>query len=137
MNMPGVRSIILITLAVVICQAYAAPPGGTVVHCNFPSNQGFDVYLNDIHSNTTARFSDGLAMNYNAVWSSDGKNLAFTSERDGNLELYSSRLDSFQPKRLTFGVALDDRASIWTDLIVFASTRQQPASRWTQAWTAV
>ena len=47
------------------------------------------------------------------TWSPDGKQIAITSRRDGNNEIYSMNADGSQPKRLTNNLN-DDFAPAWS-----------------------
>lgn len=62
---------------------------------------------------------------YHPAWSSDGQRLVFTSDREGNAELYSLELSSNELRRLTFNVGQDDHAKFSPDgdFIAFESTR--------------
>lgn len=62
---------------------------------------------------------------YHPTWSPNGARVAFTSERDGNAELYTAELQTGELRRLTFDAGQDDRASYSPDrdFIAFESTR--------------
>src|SRR5713226_5830560 len=57
------------------------------------------------------------------IWSPDGKQVAFTSNRDGNLEVYVMHNDGSQQTRLTFDSAVD-AATGWQPLVATAITLQ-------------
>jgi Tol biopolymer transport system component len=99
--------------------------------------RGWDVYILDVKSRQSRRLTDHPALDYNAAFAPDGKRIAFVSERDGNLELYSVGLDGTGLARLTNDFALDDHPAFSPDgkHIAFVSTRQ-PAKTG-QAWNAV
>jgi Tol biopolymer transport system component len=65
------------------------------------------------------------SLDYNPVWSADGKWIAFTSERGGSADLYRMRPDGTGVERLTDDPAFDDQASFSPDgsQIVFVTTR--------------
>ena len=42
------------------------------------------------------------------TWSPDGLHIAFVSDRDGNLELYTMNVDGGEQTRLTFNGEVDD-----------------------------
>ena len=77
------------------------------------------------------------ALDFNAAFSPDGRQIAFVSERDGNMEIYVVGVDGSGLKRLTDNFALDDHPT-WSpngQRIAFVSTRQSaPAG---QAWNGI
>ncbi len=80
------------------------------------------------------RITRDSANEYNLAFSPDGSRLAFVSERDGNVELYSSDIQGSHVQRLTHDVAMDDHPS-WSpdgNQIAFSSTRQanEPGQSW-------
>ena len=58
-------------------------------------------------------------------WSPDGKRLAFTSNRDGNLEIYTIEPDGQKPRNETQNPAIDNFPS-WTKdgRLAFVSSRE-------------
>src|SRR5262249_33213615 len=64
-------------------------------------------------------------MDYDPVWSPDGKSIAFTSERDGSADLYRVKADGTELERLTDDPAYDDQAAFSPDgeRLVFVSSR--------------
>ncbi|PKO23699.1 MAG: hypothetical protein CVU38_02680 [Chloroflexi bacterium HGW-Chloroflexi-1] len=70
----------------------------------------------------------GSSYDYCPAWSSDGTKLAFTSNRDGNWEIYTVRLADGLVTRLTFDAAADEGPNwSWaTGQIVFQSDRFGP-----------
>src|SRR5262249_48676609 len=78
------------------------------------------------------------ALDYNAALSPDGKQVAFVSERDGNMELYLIGRDGAGLRRLTEEFALDDHPAWSPDSkrLAFVSTRE-PADKPGRAWNAV
>ena len=62
---------------------------------------------------------------YNPAWSRDGQWIVFTSERDGQSEIYRVRPDGTALERLTNHPSYDDQAALSPDgnQIVFVSTR--------------
>jgi TolB protein len=51
--------------------------------------------------------------NYNPTWSPDGKYIAFSSNRDGNSEIYAISIDGLNEQRLTNNSTYDC-CPIWT-----------------------
>ncbi|MEM7482117.1 MAG: hypothetical protein AAF481_13155 [Acidobacteriota bacterium] len=73
--------------------------------------------------------------NYKPAWSPDGRRLAFESNRDGNLEIYTMNADGSNPRRVTRHAATDAGPS-WSpdgERIFFYSNRsseENPDGRW-------
>lgn len=100
-------------------------PRETIVYTTLrPANQ--DVYLVDPAEKGPRRMTDHLGLDYNPAFSPDGEWLVFTSDRDGNTDLYALNLEREGGLvRLTRHRAMDDAADISGDgdEIVFVSTR--------------
>ena len=65
------------------------------------------------------------AADLNFTWSSDGEKIAFTSDRDGNSEIYIMNADGSNQERLT-GNSASDRTPVWSsdgEKIAFTSCR--------------
>ena len=64
-------------------------------------------------------------MDYWPVWSPDGKRIAFTSNRDGNYEIYVMNADGSGPKNLTNHKGWDNFATWSPDgkRLAFVSNR--------------
>lgn len=65
-------------------------------------------------------------------WSPDGSTIAFTSDRDGNFEIYSMSVDGSNPVRVTDDPE-DDQEPAWLSdgsRIVFCSFRTGPGDIW-------
>src|SRR5205823_753856 len=73
-----------------------------------------------------------------AAVSPSGQRVAWVSERDGNLEIYSMNADGSDPRRLTNDFALDDHPAWSPDgkRLVFTSTRQA-SGKPGQGWNAL
>jgi TolB protein len=74
------------------------------------------------------------AMDYDAVWSPDGKSVIFTSDREGSADLFRVALNGSELERLTDSPAYDDQAAFSPDgkQLVFISTRD---SGFSNVWT--
>jgi len=86
----------------------------------------WDIYLYEQPGAAPRRLTDHPALDYNAVFSPDGRWVVFTSERSGSPDLYALSLDTGEePVRLTSQAAMDDAASFSPDgrRIAFVSTR--------------
>ena len=112
-------------------------PSGTIAFSSL-APRGWDLYVSDVQTQKSRRLTDHPALDYNAAFSPDGQGIAFVSERDGNLELYSIRSDGSDLRRLTDNFALDDHPAFSPDgqHLAFVSTRQ-PAAVPGQAWNAI
>src|SRR5262245_35728191 len=75
-------------------------PAGTIASASL-APRGWDLYITDLQTRQTRRLTDHPALDYNAAFSPDGKRIAFVSQRDGNMELYTVGLDGTGLKRLT------------------------------------
>lgn len=118
-------------------EAASARPTGTIFFSSM-APRGWDLYAADTQTRENRRLTDHPALDYNAVFSSQGGRFAFVSEREGNPELYSVHSDGTGLKRLTTGMALDDHPAWSPDgsQIAFVSTRR-PAETAGLAWTAI
>jgi TolB protein len=71
------------------------------------------------------RLTNHPAVDYWPVWSPDGKRIAFTSNRDGNYEIYVMNADGSAPRNVTQNPAQDNYAT-WSPAgkrIAFISNR--------------
>src|SRR5579862_4721845 len=82
------------------------------------------LYVSNADGSRESALTKG-SLDYNPVWSADGKWIAFTSERGGSADLYRMRADGTGVERLTGDPAFDDQASFSPDgsQIVFVTTR--------------
>ena len=64
-------------------------------------------------------------IDYDPVWSPDGRSIVFTSDRDGSADLYRAAPDGSGLERLTDSPAYDDQAAFSPDSarLVFVSSR--------------
>ncbi len=115
----------------------AGVPAGTIAFASL-GPRGWDLYVTEVRTLQSRCLTDHPALDYNAAFSPDGKQVAFVSERDGNLELYAIGADGSGLQRLTDEFALDDHPAWSPDgkQLAFVSTRQ-PAAAPGQAWNAI
>jgi TolB protein len=86
----------------------------------------WDIYLFAEPGGEPRRLTDDPALDYNAVFSPDGRWIVFTSERAGSADLYALDLEADHPAvRLTSHHAMDDAAAFSPDgkQLAFVSTR--------------
>ncbi|MFN0200226.1 MAG: M20/M25/M40 family metallo-hydrolase, partial [Bacteroidia bacterium] len=67
----------------------------------------FDIYIADLQGNITKKLTDSPGYDAEAVVSPDGKKIAFTSTRSGDLELWTMNIDGTNLKQITFGLGYD------------------------------
>jgi hypothetical protein len=68
----------------------------------------------------------GLNQSVNPTWSPDGQRIAFETNREGNFEIYSVRVDGTDLRNLTRAPQGDDRMPAWhKDMIAFISNRDR------------
>jgi len=87
--------------------------------------EGWDIYLSRDSGESFERFTDGDELEYNAVFSPDGKWLVYTAETDGTPRLYARLTDgSGEAQLLINGHELTDQAAFSPDgsWLVFASS---------------
>lgn len=77
-------------------------PAGTIAFASL-APRGWDLYVADVHSLESRRLTDHPALDYNALYSPDGKQIAFVSERDGSKNLYLMNSDGSGLRQLTRG----------------------------------
>src|SRR5262245_64384846 len=97
-----------------------------------PAN--WDIYLFDGSGSGPRRLTDDPALDYNPVFSPDGRWVVFCSERRGNPDLYALDLkNGGQPRLLTDNDSMEDAPSFSPDgkRIVFVSTRDGNADIFT------
>jgi Tol biopolymer transport system component len=107
-------------------QRPAEPLVETIVHTTLrPPN--WDLYLFEKPGGPPRRLTDDPALDYNAVFSPDGRWIVFTSEREGGADLWALDLQgSGASARLTRHHAMDDAAAFSPDgrRLAFVSTRE-------------
>jgi Tol biopolymer transport system component len=67
-------------------------PFGTIAFSSLAA-RGWDLYTTEIETHRTRRLTEHPVLDYNATFSSDGRRIAFASERDGNLDIYTMNAD--------------------------------------------
>ena len=60
-----------------------------------------DIYKVDAKGGEAIRLTSRTAYDYNAIWSPDGKTVAFASDRNGNFDIYTMSAEGGTPTRIT------------------------------------
>lgn len=87
--------------------------------------RSFDIYIADLKGNITKQLTDSEGYDAEATVSPDGKKIVFTSDRSGDLELWTMDIDGSNQKQITFGLGYDGGAFFSPDSkrLVFRSSR--------------
>jgi Tol biopolymer transport system component len=104
------------------CPAPPKPIEGKYLWAIYPE---FDIYIADLNGNITKQLTNSPGYDAEAVVSPDGKKIAFTSIRSGDLELYTMDIDGSNLKQITSGLGYDGGCFFSHDSkkLVFRSSR--------------
>ena len=104
----------------------AISPDGKTIVFTFKG----DLYKVSSAGGTAMPITTHTANDYMPVWSHDGKQIAFASDRYGNYDIYVISADGGEAKRLTFHSANETPYSFTADDkdIIFGAARQDAAS---------
>jgi len=94
-------------------------PGSCFPECRY------EIYVMNADGTDQRRLTEDAANDFHPIWSPDGAQIAFVSDRDGNNEIYVMDADGGNPRRLTDEPAADMRP-FWSPdgtQIVFNSER--------------
>lgn len=85
----------------------------------------FEIYMTDLKGNIVKQLTDSPGYDAEAVVSPDGKKIAFTSIRSGDLEIYTMDIDGSNVKQVTSGLGYDGGCFFSHDSkkLVFRSSR--------------
>ncbi|MDE5423240.1 S41 family peptidase [Ancylomarina sp. DW003] len=72
-------------------------PDGKTIAFNYMG----DIYKVSADGGEAIRLTSNPAYDYNAIWSPDGKQIAFASDRKGNFDIYTMSSEGGTPKRIT------------------------------------
>jgi len=86
-----------------------APPAGSPSY-DWSFDPAFDIFQADPDGTNLVRLTDAPGYDAEGTYSPSGKQIVFTSERDGDLELYVMNADGTGPKRLTHAKGYDGGA---------------------------
>jgi Tol biopolymer transport system component len=92
-----------------------SPDGSRVAFAKGPTSASdLDIWLLDLARGTTARFTFGPARNLSPIWSPDGKEIVFSSNREGVYNLYRKPADGSKTEQLLLRTNDDKRAFSWS-----------------------
>ena len=75
---------------------------------------GDDIYVSDSDGHNAVNITNHPAEDFDPAWSPDGTKIVFTSERDGNREIYVMNDDGSAPTRLTNDTSALDFSPAWS-----------------------
>jgi tricorn protease len=104
----------------------AISPDGKTIAFTFKG----DIYKVSSSGGTATPLTTHTANDYSPVWSHDGKQIAFASDRYGNYDIYVISADGGEAKRLTFHSANETPYTFSADdkSIIFGAARQDAAA---------
>jgi TolB protein len=87
----------------------------------------YDIYVADLDGNIVRKLTDSPGYDAEAVVSPKGDKIVFTSDRSGDLELWTMNIDGTDQKQITFELGYDGGAFFSPDgtKLVFRSSRPQ------------
>lgn len=91
----------------------------------WPVYASFDIYVADLRGNITRRLTDHPGYDAEATVSPDGQMIVFTSDRSGDLELWTMNIDGSDLRQVTDGLGYDGGAFFSPDgrRLVFRASR--------------
>ena len=104
------------------CPAPPKPHDGKYLWAVYPE---FEIYMADLNGKIVKQLTNSPGYDAEAVVSPDGKKIAFTSIRSGDLELWTMDIDGTNLKQITFGLGYDGGSFFSHDSkkLVFRSSR--------------
>jgi Tol biopolymer transport system component len=104
------------------CPAPPKPHDGKYLWAVYPE---FDIYVADLDGKIVKQLTNSPGYDAEAVVSPDGKKIAFTSTRSGDLELWTMDIDGTNLKQITNGLGYDGGSFFSHDSkkLVFRSSR--------------
>lgn len=95
----------------------------------WPIFDTYDIFVADLNGNITRQLTDAPGYDAEAVLSPKGDKILFTSDRSGDLELWTMNLDGTDQKQITFDLGYDGGAFFSPDgsKIVFRASRPKTA----------
>ena len=104
-----------------------APPPADSKKYLWPVYADFDIFVADPKGNIVKQLTNTTGYDAEATVSPDGKKIVFTSDRTGDLELWTMNIDGSDQKQITFGLGYDGGAFFSPDSksLVFRASRPQ------------
>jgi len=104
------------------CPAPPKPRDGKYLWAVYPE---FDIFMADLNGKIVKQLTNSPGYDAEAVVSPDGKKIAFTSTRSGDLELWTMDIDGTHLKQITNGLGYDGGSFFSHDSkkLVFRSSR--------------
>jgi serine/threonine protein kinase len=78
------------------------------------ATHNFDLWIYDLVRNLRSRFTFDPANDETGIWSPDGSQIVFRSQRPGNFNLYRKMADGAGPEELLYADALNKTATSWS-----------------------
>ncbi len=87
----------------------------------------YDIFVSDLKGNITGQLTNTPGYDTEATISPKGDMIVFTSDRSGDLELWTMKIDGTEQKQITFGLGYDGGAFFSPDgnKLVFRASRPQ------------
>lgn len=87
----------------------------------------YDIFVSDLKGNITKQLTSSPGYDAEATISPKGDKIVFTSDRSGDLELWTMNIDGTNQKQITFGLGYDGGAFFSPDgkKLVFRASRPQ------------
>ena len=103
------------------------PPPADSKKYLWPVYADFDIFVADQKGNIVKQLTNTTGYDAEATVSPDGKKIVFTSDRTGDLELWTMNIDGSDQKQVTFGLGYDGGAFFSPDSksLVFRASRPQ------------
>lgn len=123
--MPGNEEIIFASTHLADKECPPTPDREKIKKYVWPIYDSFEIFLADKKGNITKQFTDNKFYDAEATVSPDGKLIVFTSNRSGDLELYTMNVDGTNIKQVTDGLGYDGGAFFSPDSkeLIFRASR--------------